>query len=245
MFKQTANLKKVLFVLFVISALGLMGDLCQAQETVTITTYYPSPYGVYRNMQIIPSAAPPPCGAANQGTLYFDSSARRFYVCELLYGNVYGWGGMLWALQPGSNPSSPSNAYFALSGSLGIGTTSPSFPPPNNQSGNIDVNDVYLRSYNSGAGGWLSQALGGITTTVTVAAAVLNQTSIQTQSFAVAGAQVGDFVTLGPPGNWGNCCGYVGWISAVNTLSIRVINCYGSANCALNGGSWWVYVRRK
>lgn len=42
-------------------------------------------------------------------------------------------------------------------GNVGIGTTSPKSPAPNNQAGNLDVNDVYLRSTSR----WLSQSGGG------------------------------------------------------------------------------------
>jgi hypothetical protein len=43
-------------------------------------------------------------------------------------------------------------------GNVGIGTTSPQAPAPNNQTGNLDANDVYLRSI----GKWASQAGGTI-----------------------------------------------------------------------------------
>jgi hypothetical protein len=154
MFKQTANLKKALFILFVISALGLTGGLCQAQETVTITTYYPAPYGAYRNLRVIPSAAAPPCDAANEGSVYFSSATHKLFVCQQLwvpssgtYG-PYGWGGTFWAQQSGSN-----NIYAAISGSVGIGVIAPATTPPNGSSGNLDANDVYIRSISK----WVSQ----------------------------------------------------------------------------------------
>jgi hypothetical protein len=40
-------------------------------------------------------------------------------------------------------------------GSVGIGTTTPQFPPPNGGAGNLDVNDVYIRSTNT----WVSQSV--------------------------------------------------------------------------------------
>lgn len=42
-------------------------------------------------------------------------------------------------------------------GNVGIGTVTPQSPAPNSQSGNVDVNDVWVRSANSGAGQWVSQ----------------------------------------------------------------------------------------
>ena len=51
----------------------------------------------------------------------------------------------------------PSDAQSYLTilrnGNVGIGTTNPQSPAPNSQSGNLDVNDVYLRS----SGQWASQ----------------------------------------------------------------------------------------
>jgi len=48
-----------------------------------------------------------------------------------------------------------SRMVIDTTGNVGIGTTSPQSPAPNAQSGNIDVNDIYLRNGNK----WLSQSL--------------------------------------------------------------------------------------
>ncbi len=54
--------------------------------------------------------------------------------------------------------SATGNALLVPNGNVGIGTTSPETPAPNAQAGNLDVNDVYLRSTSS----WLSAGGGGV-----------------------------------------------------------------------------------
>lgn len=60
----------------------LLYNTCLAQsnytDSLTITTYYPAPYGVYKNMQLSPSKEP--AGAAvNRGTMYFNDTENRMY----------------------------------------------------------------------------------------------------------------------------------------------------------------------
>ncbi len=69
-----------------------------AQESVTITTYYPSPYGVYKNLRIFPSdEAPPACNANNTGLMYFsgnfsgDSGSSYIEPNGMYYCNGANW----------------------------------------------------------------------------------------------------------------------------------------------------------
>ena len=50
-----------------------------AEEEITITTYYPSPYGVYRVLQIYPAEQPKEPG--QEGQIYYDAAAHllKFY----------------------------------------------------------------------------------------------------------------------------------------------------------------------
>ena len=62
----------------------LLVNLAHAQttsETVTITTYYPAPYGEYRQIKLTPT---PSLGTAcsNPGTVYYNSSKNRIYYCD-------------------------------------------------------------------------------------------------------------------------------------------------------------------
>lgn len=50
-----------------------------AEETITITTYYPSPYGVYKVLQVHPGVQPTEPG--EEGQIYYDAAAHvlKFY----------------------------------------------------------------------------------------------------------------------------------------------------------------------
>ncbi len=50
-----------------------------AEETITITTYYPSPYGVYKVLQVHPG--PQPTEPGEEGQIYYDAAAHvlKFY----------------------------------------------------------------------------------------------------------------------------------------------------------------------
>ncbi len=142
MLKESVILKRTALVSFIIFLLGLTGGLCQAQENITITTYYPAPYGIYRTLRIIPGNVFPTCNAANEGTIYFSNTLHRLFICEQL-ASGYGLGGIFWASPPGND----NYIYPETAGSVGIGTNTPSTTSPTNgQTGNLDVNDVYIRS---------------------------------------------------------------------------------------------------
>lgn len=70
----------IAFIFFISSAFA---------EDITITTYYPSPYGSYNELQLfphVPQAAD--CNAAREGTLAYDSSGSgTLKVCK----NAAGW----------------------------------------------------------------------------------------------------------------------------------------------------------
>jgi hypothetical protein len=85
----------------------------QTDNSFTITTYYPSPYGVYRNMRLYPSNEPTG-PAVDRGVMYYDNSTNiiKFY-------NGSAWldmGGGYW-VQSGNNIY-----YNIIGGNVGIGT---------------------------------------------------------------------------------------------------------------------------
>lgn len=52
-------------------------------EDTTITTYYPSPYGSYNELQLYPHPAPvTTCDAGHKGTMYYDSDDNKIKVCN-------------------------------------------------------------------------------------------------------------------------------------------------------------------
>ena len=62
-----------LLLLFKIDCFAQFGN-----ETITITTYYPSPYGVYRNLQLYPSEEPT-VGVA-PGVMYFNQTQGKVLI---------------------------------------------------------------------------------------------------------------------------------------------------------------------
>jgi hypothetical protein len=51
------------------------------EEVVTITTYYPSPYGVYKNLRLYETTEPTPSTGREKGVMYFDQNTNtiRYY----------------------------------------------------------------------------------------------------------------------------------------------------------------------
>jgi len=97
------------------------------KEEIVLTTYYPTPYGDYREMR-----------------------AERMAVGKdwRSAANVCWEGGKC------SNPDIAPDTNLVVEGNVGIGSTyKPQTVVPNSKPGNLDVNDVYLRS----AEAWVSQ----------------------------------------------------------------------------------------
>jgi len=114
--KGLKTMKKIKFI--VISIFGLFSLCFAAEESITITTYYPSPHGSYSSLQTDKFGV-----GDNNGDGLFTSA---------------------------DVPTTTGNVW--IKGNVGIGTTSPHSPAPNGQPGNLDVNDVYLKS----KGIWMS-----------------------------------------------------------------------------------------
>jgi len=58
---------------------------CQTptSETVTITTYYPAPYGEYRELALTPSDDfTPGASCSKEGAMYYDNSEHQMFVCS-------------------------------------------------------------------------------------------------------------------------------------------------------------------
>jgi hypothetical protein len=86
-------------------------------ENITLTTYYPSPVGVYKQLRLAPQTSPPasPC---QPGTLYYNGTTQLITMCN----NGPTWqavgGGGLWALNG-------ADIYKTNTGNVGIGTMTP------------------------------------------------------------------------------------------------------------------------
>ncbi len=67
-------------------------SLAYAQNTVTLTSYYPAPIGAYARLRIIPQN--PLNGACDDGSLYFNNGTQNLYLCS---GNIWGTLSDLWS----------------------------------------------------------------------------------------------------------------------------------------------------
>lgn len=98
--------------------LFIVASAC-ADESLTITTYYPSPQGVYKQLKLHPHDTPPVCNAANEGWMYYNNTTSTFDVCTDVSG-VYAYRQSgLWALN-GVNLTVANTGWR-----LGVGTATP------------------------------------------------------------------------------------------------------------------------
>lgn len=76
-----ARLSRTILLIYLV--LLLCAPVVFAEE-VTITTYYPSPYGSYNELQLYPhTPAVATCDATNgKGTMFYDSSTNQIKVCQ-------------------------------------------------------------------------------------------------------------------------------------------------------------------
>lgn len=82
--------------LFSVLTLGLLISSAYAQESVTVTTYYPSPYGSYNAISTnslkfgrLPKA-PSDCNADNEGVIYYNNIVKKVVLC-VADGQEYVW----------------------------------------------------------------------------------------------------------------------------------------------------------
>ena len=74
--------------------LALFSSGFAEEESFTITTYYPSPYGVYNELQLYPHSPPTsPCDDAHKGTMYYTGTGAEVYICDGYNWQPLGGGG--------------------------------------------------------------------------------------------------------------------------------------------------------
>lgn len=110
--------KYLIAVLIIFSLTPYAKAQVATEETITLTTYYPSPYGVYKTLRIFPDGRPATC---QEGELYYDDGSsgnpRGLYLCGA--GPVWGPIAGYWTLA-GTNLY-PNDTNW----NVGIGTTVP------------------------------------------------------------------------------------------------------------------------
>jgi hypothetical protein len=73
--------KVIVFSVLILSIAGVCSAQSDQSESLTISTYYPSPYGVYKTLRLYPSD-PPLAGspAIQPGTMYFNRLEQKLYI---------------------------------------------------------------------------------------------------------------------------------------------------------------------
>lgn len=72
-----------LYIFGLIALPALIIGLAWAQEQITLTTYYPAPYGVYKQLKLNPTDDfDPALPYADEGAMYYDASDSQAYICD-------------------------------------------------------------------------------------------------------------------------------------------------------------------
>lgn len=88
------------------------------QESMTITTYYPSPYGVYKTLRLFPNDdAMLGDDCSNSGEMSYSLSGNEILVCN--------GSSLKWSVLGGYWAANGSDIYNTNSGKVGIGTSAP------------------------------------------------------------------------------------------------------------------------
>jgi len=119
------ELRLGILVFFLVSGFWfLVSDTYAQTESITLTTYYPSPYGEYQRLRLFPSSQPT-CDANNVGLMYYDSATNQIRYCDGSLippdWNELGGGGP-WVWEDTNN-----RVYLRdnANDNVGIGTTTP------------------------------------------------------------------------------------------------------------------------
>ena len=101
--------KIISFVFFILSLTATCFAQSNYTESLTITTYYPSPYGVYRNLKLNPTNEVPTEPALSAGVMYYDNGKDmiRYYNKTGAWVNMTGGGGGDQNVYIGTNPTCP------------------------------------------------------------------------------------------------------------------------------------------
>ena len=84
---KKATLPKIVISLYFLVILSFLFTPVIFSESITLTTYYPSPYGVYTSIRLYPqnvnpSTGPFTCDSTTEGSLYYNSTDGQVYICS-------------------------------------------------------------------------------------------------------------------------------------------------------------------
>lgn len=118
---------KIIF-LSILVCFAFFSQAFSQAETLTITTYYPAPMGVYENLRLfpIPAVQAPACNANQEGVMYYNNDAgeNQLMVCRETAAG-FGWeaiGASFWTQPAGTNDLYPNDNNWMVN----IGANDPS-----------------------------------------------------------------------------------------------------------------------
>lgn len=83
--------KNILSLVLILTSTFSSFPVFSQNETITITTYYPAPFGVYREMRLYPNTSPSACNANNEGAMYYDNTTNQAMICRETSPLLYTW----------------------------------------------------------------------------------------------------------------------------------------------------------
>ncbi len=108
-------MKWFIFLVGVFFFTAVQPYLAQAQNKVSLSTYYPAPSGNFQQIKIEPESTPPACTTADVGLIYYQGSTdNELKICD----------GSQWLNVVGPWQENSTDVYFS-GGNVGIGIISP------------------------------------------------------------------------------------------------------------------------
>jgi len=103
-------------------------SFAQGEEKITISTYYPSPAGVYHIMQLFPTTERPDCTEALRGALLYYDVSDSVQMCDCQgtplhcgWRDVFFWGQDFWWRSDNPDATNPDIYNFNQGGRVAIG----------------------------------------------------------------------------------------------------------------------------
>ncbi len=126
-------MKKISFIAYILFIIlsayaGFTLQAIEGAESLTLTTYYPAPFGTYKALRLFPGATlgGAECNADTEGLMYYDETGTQVMLCRDTGAGVFAWtpfGGGLWEISPDENQIYPIG--WDVPQVVGVGTDSP------------------------------------------------------------------------------------------------------------------------
>jgi len=113
-------MKKIFFLSLFLLSFCLTQQSLYA-ESITLTTYYPAPFGAYDRLRLVPRAPLSDPGGCAPGTIYVDNITNQMQFCQ----SDKTWGSVGGVWTKSGNSIYPTDTLSNSNLNVGIGTTAP------------------------------------------------------------------------------------------------------------------------